>query len=55
VTTERVTDAIAVASVASPIWLAHVSELAALLLPVAGVIWLAVQIYTKLRCRRKED
>jgi uncharacterized membrane protein YfbV (UPF0208 family) len=54
-TAERVTRVIALASVASPIWLAHVSEIAALLLPVAGVIWLAVQSYTKIRDRRKED
>jgi hypothetical protein len=52
-TIERATGAIALASIASPLWLAHVSEIAALLLPIAGVIWLLVQSYVKLT--RKED
>lgn len=48
VITERTTDVVAIASVSSPWWLSHVSEIAGLLLPVAGVIWLAVQIYAKI-------
>ena len=38
------TDAVAVAAVASPIWLEHVSQGAALVLPILGCLWLAVQI-----------
>lgn len=45
---EGVTDVIAVGAVASPLWLHQVSEVAALLLPIAGFIWLAVQIGVKL-------
>jgi hypothetical protein len=45
---EAVTDAIAVGAVSSPLWLHQVSELAGLLLPIAGVTWLAVQIAVKL-------
>lgn len=50
-TTERATDAIAVAGATSPIWLpalSDVSQVAALLLPILGVVWLIVQIAMKL-------
>lgn len=45
------TDTGAVAAIASPWWLPalhDVSQVAALLLPIAGVIWLAVQIVVKI-------
>lgn len=48
---EVVTDTGAVAAVLSPWWLPalhDVSQIAALLLPIAGVVWLAVQIVTKI-------
>lgn len=49
---EVVTDTGAVAAIASPWWLPvlhDVSQIAALLLPIAGVIWLTVQIVAKIR------
>lgn len=49
------TDTGAIAAIASPIWLPalhQVSEVAALLLPIAGVIWLVVQIGVKIYNRR---
>lgn len=52
---ERSTDSVAIAAVASPIWLPglqQVSEIAALLLPIAGVIWLGVQIYYHIKKNR---
>lgn len=55
-TTENTTNAIAAAAVASPWWLptfADVSHGAALLLPVLGVVWLAVQIIFKITERKK--
>lgn len=48
---EMVTDTGAVAAIASPWWLPvlhHWSEIFAQLLPIAGVIWLAVQIGIKI-------
>jgi len=48
---EVVTDTGAVAAVLSPWWLPalhDVSQIAALLLPIAGVVWLAVQIIDKI-------
>jgi hypothetical protein len=52
---EIVTDTGAIAAIASPWWLPalhQVSDVAALLLPIAGVTWLVVQIYVKLRHRQ---
>lgn len=51
---ERSTDAMAVAAVASPIWLPYVqevSELSALLLPIAGLVWLVIQMISHFRKR----
>lgn len=48
---EMVTDTGAVAAIASPWWLPalhDVSQFAAFLLPILGVIWLAVQIGIKI-------
>jgi hypothetical protein len=48
---EKVTDFAAGAAVASPWWLPALhdfSQVAGLLLPIAGVIWFAVQIGVKL-------
>lgn len=48
---EMVTDTGAVAAIASPWWLPALhswSEVAAQVLPIAGVIWLAVQIGIKI-------
>lgn len=54
-----VSNVVAVGAVASPLWLAHVSEIAALVLPIIGVLWLAVQIgffvYGKWKNARKSD
>lgn len=49
---------IASLAVISPAWLptlSSVSAEAALLLPIMGVIWLAVQIFAKLRFKKGED
>lgn len=49
--TERVTNTVAAGAVVSPWWvpsLADVSQTAAQLLPIFGVVWLAVQIITRL-------
>lgn len=53
--TERATNAVAVGAVASPWWLPSlttISEVAGLLLPVAGLAWICVQIVMKLRDRK---
>lgn len=44
---EAVTDAIAVGSVSSPFWLHTTSEIAQVLLPIVGLVWLVVQITIK--------
>jgi hypothetical protein len=47
---------IAAAATSSPLWLNYlrdVSELAALLLPVLGVVWLSVQMYAFLKRHTK--
>lgn len=52
-TMERVTDAIAILAVITGInpavyhWLADISGLAALLMPILGCMWLGVQIYSR--------
>lgn len=46
------TDTIAVGAVASPWWLpalTEVSEVAGLLVPIAGLVWLVVQIVAKVK------
>lgn len=51
---EKGTDGVAVAAIASPFWLpslATVSEVAAHLLPIFGVLWLVVQIIGYVRRR----
>lgn len=53
---EIVTDTGAIAAVASPWWLPalhQVSDVAALLLPIAGVIWLVVQIVVKIQQHKR--
>ncbi len=45
---EAATDAIAVGAITSPLWLHDVAGVAKDLLPIAGFIWLAVQIGVKL-------
>jgi hypothetical protein len=48
---DRVTTGIAAGSLASPFWLPWlktVSDVAALLLPIFGLVWLVVQIATRL-------
>jgi hypothetical protein len=48
---EIVTDTGAIAAIASPLWLPALhtaSEVAALILPILGATWLAVQIIIKL-------
>lgn len=52
---ERATNAVAAGAVASPWWLPSlttVSEVAGLMLPILGVIWLCVQIIVKLNSRK---
>ena len=54
-TIEKATNIIATGAVASPVWmpgLRLVSEFAALLLPIAGLLWLSVQIYMKIRWKK---
>lgn len=49
---DHTTAGVAASAVTSPIWLPwlySVSEFAALVAPILGVIWLAVQIVAKLR------
>ena len=46
-TMDRVTDGVAAGMVTSPIWLPglqQVSEIAALIVPILGAVWLLVQI-----------
>ena len=53
---EIVTDTGAVAAIVSPWWLPalhQVSDVAALLLPIAGVIWLVVQVVVKIQQARQ--
>lgn len=45
---EAVTDVIAVGAIASPLWLSELSGIAANILPIAGLIWLVVQIAIKI-------
>lgn len=50
-TGELVTDTGAVAAIASPWWLPalhDISQIAALVLPIVGVMWLVIQIVVKL-------
>lgn len=54
---EIVTDTGAVAAIVSPWWLPalhQVSDVAALLLPIAGVTWLIVQIVVKIMQARRQ-
>lgn len=49
-------NAIAAGAITSPWWLTglqHLSEGAAMLLPVAGVLWFAVQIYFHIKNKGK--
>ena len=53
---EIVTDTGAIVAIASPWWLPalhQVSDVAALLLPIAGVIWLVVQIVVKIQQHKR--
>ncbi len=57
-TTEKITNWLAAGAIASPAWLPSLqatSQVAALLLPILGVIWLAIQIFFKIRERRDEN
>lgn len=45
---EAASDLIAIGAVTSPLWLHEVAGVAKDLLPIAGVIWLVVQIGVKL-------
>lgn len=42
--TEKVTTAIAGAATTSPIWLDHLSGVAAAFIPILGCLWLIIQI-----------
>lgn len=50
---ERITDAVAVLAVISGLnpgvyeWLSEISQVAALLVPILGCIWLGVQIWSR--------
>lgn len=47
---DRVTDVVAAAAVTSPWWatsVAHLSEFAATVTPIIGVLWLLMQIFSK--------
>lgn len=57
-TTEKITNWLAAGAIASPAWLPSlqdISQVAALLLPILGVIWLALQIFLKIREGRDEN
>ncbi len=45
---EAATDVVAIGAMTSPLWLHDTAGLARDLLPIAGVIWLAVQITIKI-------
>jgi len=54
--TEILTNSIAAASLASPLWLPSLqdaSEFAALVLPILGALWLILQIALKIHAFRK--
>lgn len=54
----KTTTGVAVAGVASPVWLpslADVSHAAAQLVPIASLVWLILQIIRHLRSKRKSD
>lgn len=55
--TDNITNGIAGVAIVSPWWrptLESVSDLAALILPAMGVIWLIVQIWAKIKTVRKK-
>lgn len=55
-TTDKITTWIAAGAIASPAWLPSlqtISQIAALLLPILGVVWLAVQIVFNVREHRR--
>lgn len=61
-TTDTLGASVGVSAVTSPAWLPwlqNVSEVAAMLAPILGAIWLIVQIYSKIsehiRKRKDED
>ena len=45
---EAATDVVAIGAMTSPFWLHEMSGLATDLLPIAGVLWLVVQIGVKI-------
>lgn len=47
--TERVTSAIAATAVTSPAWFPYIEKALSVSLSVLGVIWLAVQIFYKVK------
>lgn len=52
---EKATNTIAAGAVVSPWWmssLADISQTAALLLPIAGLLWLLIQIWYKITEKR---
>lgn len=55
---ERITDGIAILAVITGInptvyfWLSEISAIAALLMPILGCLWLAVQIYSRMAAGR---
>ena len=51
---DRLTDAVALGAVTSPLWFVFLSDYAAMLLPLAGLVWLAVQIIDKIRKWRND-
>lgn len=54
---DRGTDAVAVTAVVSPVWLPlinSVSEVSAVLLPIAGLVWLIIQIIGYIMKYRKD-
>lgn len=51
---DRVTDTVAVGAVASPLWLNQMSEISQLLLPIAGLLWLLIQIVLHIHRDRKD-
>lgn len=59
-TTDTLGASVGVSAVTSPAWLPwlqNVSEVAAMLAPILGAVWLIVQIYSKVReqLRKRKD
>lgn len=46
---EAISDVVAIGAVTSPLWLHEIAGIAKDLLPIAGVLWLAIQAWIKIQ------